>query len=112
MSKNELLKGFIPPRGFHDVLEVDPVATSRWQHADAVREALPFDPDEPGSILLGYLPGKRRNTYLGIPIDDRHGITIAGARAGKGASFIIPNLLFYPGSVIANDPKGELARVT
>lgn len=112
MSKNELLNGFTPPRGFHDVLEVDPVATSRWQHADAVREALPFNPEEPGSILLGYLPGKRRKTYLGIPIDDRHGITIAGARAGKGASFIIPNLLFYPGSVIANDPKGELARVT
>ena len=37
---------------------------------------------------------------------------MAGSRAGKGASFIVPNLLFYPGSVIANDPKAELVRRT
>ena len=44
--------------------------------------------------------------------DDRHILTVAGSRAGKGVSLIVPNLLTYPGSVIAIDPKGELATVT
>jgi type IV secretion system protein VirD4 len=40
-------------------------------------------------------------------------ITVAGSRvAGKGVSVIIPNLIFYPGSVFAIDPKGELASIT
>jgi type IV secretion system protein VirD4 len=44
--------------------------------------------------------------------DDRHFITIAGSRAGKGTSSIIPNLILYPGSVICLDPKGENAQIT
>ncbi len=48
---------------------------------------------------------------IGIP-DDRHIITIAGSRAGKGRSVLIPNLITYPGSVLTIDPKGDLARFT
>ena len=44
--------------------------------------------------------------------DDRHVITVAGSRAGKGRSAIIPNMLRYQGSVLAIDPKGELALAT
>lgn len=44
--------------------------------------------------------------------DDRHMITIAGSRAGKGRSAVIPNMLRYAGSVLAIDPKGELATIT
>jgi len=44
--------------------------------------------------------------------DDRHVITIAGSRAGKGRAAIIPNMLRYEGSVLAIDPKGELALAT
>jgi type IV secretion system protein VirD4 len=44
--------------------------------------------------------------------DDRHFVTIAGSRAGKGTSAIIPNLCLYPGSVICLDPKGENASIT
>ncbi|MFV2093796.1 MAG: type IV secretory system conjugative DNA transfer family protein, partial [Hyphomicrobiales bacterium] len=44
--------------------------------------------------------------------DDRHAITIAGSRAGKGRAAIIPNMLRYSGSVLAIDPKGELALAT
>jgi len=44
--------------------------------------------------------------------DDRHAITIAGTRAGKGRSAIIPNMKRYRGSVLAIDPKGELALET
>ena len=44
--------------------------------------------------------------------DDRHVITIAGSRAGKGRAAVIPNMLRYAGSSIAIDPKGELSRET
>jgi type IV secretion system protein VirD4 len=44
--------------------------------------------------------------------DDRHFVTIAGSRSGKGTSAIIPNLCLYPGSVICLDPKGENATLT
>lgn len=44
--------------------------------------------------------------------DDRHLVTIAGSRSGKGTSAIIPNLCLYPGSVIVIDPKGENATIT
>lgn len=44
--------------------------------------------------------------------DDRHVLTIAGSRAGKGISCITPNLILYPGSVVVIDPKGENARIT
>jgi type IV secretion system protein VirD4 len=39
-------------------------------------------------------------------------VTIAGSRAGKSSTVLIPNLLRYPGSVVVLDPKGELARAT
>ena len=44
--------------------------------------------------------------------DDRHAVTIAGARSGKGQSGIVPNLSLYPGSVVCLDPKGENATLT
>ena len=44
--------------------------------------------------------------------DDRHIITVAGSRAGKGRSAIVPNMLRYTGSILATDPKGELASIT
>lgn len=62
---------------------------------------------------------KRNKVFLGMvkgqPIsikDDRHLMTIAGTRAGKGTSVIIPNLLIYTGSVMVIDPKGENATIT
>lgn len=60
-----------------------------------------------GGIILGYRNGR------GIGCDDnRHILTVAGSRGGKGVSLIVPNLLLYDGSVLAIDPKGELARIT
>lgn len=44
--------------------------------------------------------------------DDRHFITIATSRSGKGRSGIIPNLLTWPGSALVIDPKGQNAAVT
>lgn len=58
-------------------------------------------------LILGY-----RNDRAVGSIDDRHVLTVAGSRGGKGVSLIVPNLLMYDGSVIAIDPKGELAAIT
>jgi type IV secretory pathway TraG/TraD family ATPase VirD4 len=44
--------------------------------------------------------------------DDRHFITIATSRSGKGRSAIIPNLLKWPGSALVIDRKGQNAAVT
>ena len=43
--------------------------------------------------------------------DDRHAVTKAGTRGGKGTTAIVNNLCLYPGSVICIDPKGENARL-
>lgn len=51
--------------------------------------------------------------FLNVAIkDNRHMLTIAGSRAGKGASCIIPNLIEWRGNVIVLDPKGTNAIVT
>ena len=75
----------------------------------------------PGKIFLGVVDGQmtkvglephvKNGAAIGIG-DDRHMITIAGSRAGKGRSTVIPTLLSYEGSVLAIDPKGELATMT
>jgi type IV secretion system protein VirD4 len=65
----------------------------RWEHE--------------GALLLG----RREGRLIGWN-DDRHVMTIAGSRAGKGVSLIIPNLLLYEGSAVVIDPKGENAFYT
>jgi type IV secretion system protein VirD4 len=59
----------------------------------------------------GVLLGTRQGRTIGWK-DDRHLLTIAGSRAGKGVSLIIPNLIFYEGSAVVVDPKGENAART
>jgi type IV secretion system protein VirD4 len=58
-------------------------------------------------ILLGRINGKLLRLR-----SDKHIMTLAPNRAGKGVSSIIPNLLTWPGSVLVIDPKGENAVVT
>jgi integrase len=82
-----------PPRA----LWSDPAAVSvhpNWQYST-------------DRVLLGLADGKP----VGVD-DDRHLLTIAGSRAGKGRSAIVPNLLLYTGSVLVIDPKGENAKLT
>ncbi len=42
---------------------------------------------------------------------DRHIITFAPTRSGKGVSSILPNVLTYPGSMVIIDPKGETTAI-
>ena len=83
----------------------DPSRLSRkWDYSD-------------GKVLLGSCDGR----FIGDPDaegflegsgDDRHIVTIAGSRAGKSGTVLIPNLRRYPGSAVVIDPKGELASAT
>jgi type IV secretion system protein VirD4 len=64
-----------------------------------------------GKASLFTEPVTEKGRLIGT-LDDRHIVTVAGSRAGKGRSAIIPNLLTYPGSMVVIDPKGDLARIT
>lgn len=77
---------------------------ARWLKPDEMQGPA-WDPK--GGLLLG----RRAGRLIGWN-DDRHVMTIAGSRAGKGVSLIEPNLIFYEGSALVVDPKGELARHT
>lgn len=69
----------------------------------------------PEGLLIGRagetLPEDFSGRVLRNP-DPRHMVTVAANGAGKGVSAIVPNLLAYEGSVMAIDPKGELAAIT
>ena len=93
------------PRGQTTRNTGNPLATAHWLAGAEVLDQL--GEWQPGALLLGRVGGQ----YVGVR-DDRHILTVAGSRAGKGVSLIIPNLIHWPGSAIAIDPKGELARLT
>jgi type IV secretion system protein VirD4 len=92
------------PRGQKGPLEGDRGMSAWWQTADELASA---KWDHQGGLLLG-----RRDERLIGWKDDRHVMTIAGSRAGKGVSLIVPNLLLYEGSALVFDPKGENAKIT
>jgi type IV secretion system protein VirD4 len=68
----------------------------------------PFFHHKAGKILLGKLKDGRK---IGVS-DNRHLVTIAGSRAGKSATSLMPNLIEWTGSALVIDPKGELATNT
>jgi len=114
----DMLKHF--PRGVpgHDGGFPD----AAWCAPEKILQSEKWRFDE-GAVLVGRLPNLERHTggaaakrgtnYGPVGIkDDRHLLTVAGSRAGKGRSVIVPNMCLYPGSVIAIDPKGDLASIT
>lgn len=76
--------------------------TARWGG-----QLAPFQ--DGGHIYIGQAEGSGAD--LGL-LDNRHMLTCAGSRAGKGVSAIIPTLLSYQGNVLVLDIKGENARIT
>ena len=83
---------------------------SIWSHPTQLAGSR-FWAYEPGKVVLGALHQGDSMAHIGLR-DNRHLMTIAGTRAGKGTSVIVPNLLLYPGSVLVLDPKGENATLT
>lgn len=63
---------------------------------------------KPGMILLGLDDDGNEVGH----IDDRHMVTVAGSRGGKGYTVILPNLRRWLGSCVVLDPKGENATIT
>lgn len=82
----------------------DMVPAARWAEPGELGEAWAY---KRSSIFLGYRDGRGVGSA-----DDRHVLLCSGSRSGKGVSLIVPNLLLYEGSVLAIDPKGELAKIT
>ncbi|MEX0409782.1 type IV secretory system conjugative DNA transfer family protein, partial [Aquibium sp. LZ166] len=66
-------------------------------------------PYQPGSLFLGLDPSTGRE--VGIHTE-RHAITIAGARTGKGAAVLVPNARRWPHGLLTIDPKGENVELT
>lgn len=64
-----------------------------------------------GAFYLGGIHGDHRLRGEAGIADDRHLFVVAGSRAGKGTSLIIPNLIRWPGSLFCIDPKGENASI-
>ncbi len=70
---------------------------------------IPYQPPPPPA------PPPSPNTPPGPRIryaDDRHMITIAPTRSGKGTSAIIPTLIEHMASAVVIDPKGQNAAIT
>lgn len=97
-------KDGFPPRGagIEGRPEQTPAAT--WGHPWRLGASWDW---KPGSILLGEWEGREIGRA-----DNRHVVTVAGSRAGKSSSVLMPNLRRYPGSALVLDPKGELATAT
>jgi type IV secretion system protein VirD4 len=82
--------------------------SARWATADLLRR-VGLVGDQ--GLALGYFAVENKLAPLHYP-GDRHLLTVAPTRAGKGVAAIIPNLLTYRGSALVIDPKGENAMVT
>lgn len=82
--------------------------SSRWANAKDLEESKIFDE---GGIRLGTVQVDGQSKPISYN-SDRHLLTVAPTRSGKGTTQIIPNLLTYQGSVVVIDPKGENALIT
>ncbi|MEO1642771.1 MAG: type IV secretory system conjugative DNA transfer family protein, partial [Pseudomonadota bacterium] len=102
---------------YHKLPRGSPGSSTHARASSAAPRALWLDPQiiassdywryEPEKVFLG----RCGEQFIGLG-DDRHLVTIAASRSGKGRSAIIPNLLLYPGSTLVLDPKGENAGLT
>lgn len=97
MRQNEF-----PPRGSGVKGATEAAPSQTWQDPSELNRDWTWTP---GGVLLGSRGGRFYGRF-----DDRHIVTVAGSRAGKSSSVLIPNLRRYPGSMVVLDPKGELAR--
>jgi len=97
------MEGF-PPRGTGQQGKAEASPAARWVHPSQLGPEWTYTTS---GLLLG--------TWEGRPVgwqDDRHMVTVAGSRAGKTRSLILPNLRRYTGAVVCVDPKGELTKET
>ena len=83
--------------------------SSRWATTEDVAGKDAFGTD---GIRIGQFENAEGEMEWVSYKGDRHLLTVAPTRAGKGTTQIIPNLLTYEGSALVIDPKGENAFAT
>jgi type IV secretion system protein VirD4 len=100
------LRDLFTPRGTRDTSH----GSARWATLDELKKAGLTTGQ--GIPLHSFVPpGQKRVTPLHYR-GDRHLVTVAPNRSGKGTTSIIPALLEYEGSMLVIDPKGQNAAVT
>jgi len=118
-------RGVIERNGRRLTLEEQTMPAAAFMTGAAIRNSQMLSHSS-SKILLGTIDGQTeqrhgrdgrsdfhiRGGHLIGAGDDRHMITVAGSRGGKGRSVIVPTLLTYQGSTLSADPKGELASIT
>lgn len=82
--------------------------SSRWANDDDLFEKNIYGDQ---GIILGSAPKDKSSEVISYK-GDRHLLTVAPTRSGKGTTQIIPNLLTYEGSMLVIDPKGENTLIT
>lgn len=85
----------------------------RWMTADEAERFGIFNFENEEGAIDAVMVGRsvKLNKYIGYR-GDGHTMVIAPPGAGKGQGFVIPNCLFYQGSMVVIDPKGENAAIT
>ncbi len=86
----------------------DTFGSSRWATMEDVEDQELLSDS---GIRFGKVIGKEEFEWVSYS-GDRHLLTVAPTRSGKGTTQIIPNLLTYEGSMLVIDPKGENAMIT
>lgn len=87
----------------------DTFGSSRWATPKDVTAKELYGTD---GIRIGQFPNSEGEMEWVSYKGDRHLLTVAPTRAGKGTTQIVPNLLTYGGSALVIDPKGENAAIT
>lgn len=83
-----------------------PLATSDWSTNDTLHVSY----RKQGVV---YLANEDPDSFDTLGADNpHHALIVGGTRAGKGASFLVPNLCLWEGSAFVIDPKGENAVIT
>jgi type IV secretion system protein VirD4 len=92
-----------------DYIPAQQTPTGGWMTLETLlqQERFQYNPAEGDRLYIGHLD----NQPVGYE-DDRHVMLTASSRSGKGISHSLPNLIYYRGSLLATDPKGELASFT
>lgn len=96
-----------PPRGVARGGVKEQAPRALWGDPAQLDSSWDYQTNAHRAVLLG----KSGERLIGRA-DDRHIVTIAGSRAGKSQTVLIPNLKRYRGPVVVIDPKGELALET
>lgn len=122
---DDIPRGVAERDGEAQFLEDQTMPASRFMPLDDLRQSRSLRHDG-SKILLGAVDAEMDfrelatgevdahalgGTLIGTG-DDRHVVSAAGSRGGKGRSSIVPTLLSYRGSTFKFDPKGELATTT